>query len=340
MPHTTIDQAQVVDHEMRQSRTRFNWILAVAFAVIAILELICLANFWHTPQLWLIFSLLHAAALLCLTALIVRRSVNERREGRHTDLGLALIGWMITAMTGPVGAVAASIMAAAARPPTARGSAILNDWYERLKEPGLGGNAEAVELYRRIISGRALMPEHDATANLVQLMHTGSIKEKQEIIGRVSTHYHPDYLHLLKIGLESAEPPVRIQVATVLAKIRHEEKRKLNDLLAEASVQARSDLPRHTTRYEDERARHDLARRIGETLHSGLLPKADRDQARTAMQRLLAPVAIVVSEISPEPIPFRSRQALSGTEMQHPRLPRQPVESVDSTGKPPADPGR
>jgi hypothetical protein len=86
-----------------------------------------------------------------------------------------------------------------------------------------------------VLTGRALDFSRDLPSSIPDLIETGTIAQKQAILGVIARRFHPDYLPGLQAALVAPEPVIRVQAAAVAAKIRGDLPAYVERLLREAS---------------------------------------------------------------------------------------------------------
>lgn len=212
------------------------------------------------------FAIVYLASLLALIALL--RSA--RRAGRDTSA--ATLGVIAAAVIGPPGAIGAAAVAFADRADPS-GNALLDAWYERI---ALAIEVDRVtQLCDDVGVGRTMNLGDDAPQSFLAVMETGSLAEKQAVLGLVARRFHPDYLAVLKSALRSPEAVVRVQAAAVAAHVRPAIAARFQDCLrelADATASPGTALA--------------LLRRVDQLRSSGLLDAADERRAQDIAGRL------------------------------------------------------
>ncbi|MGE3917668.1 MAG: hypothetical protein AB7F78_18400, partial [Hyphomicrobiaceae bacterium] len=155
--------------------------------------------------------LVHILTLLSIAALL---AATQRRGSDTTYLLLALIAG---AATGPLGPLGAGLLWLAAAKQGQRPSPLIAQWYERIAASTAVAPEERLCADVRI--GRALQLDGPSPASYPAIMLTGSLGERQTVLGRIARHFHPEYLETLRIALASPEPVLRVQAAAVAAHI-------------------------------------------------------------------------------------------------------------------------
>ncbi len=171
-----------------------------------------------------------AAAHLAVTAAVALLLWRPLRSG--ADGGVALLGVLATFATGPFGAAGTLVLPALAA--TNRLSeARLAGWYQRIAL-----SAEQDDFTRTsdaIAIGRAANLAAPTPNELAHTFRGGATAGQQTALGMIARNFHPAYLPVLKIALESPEPVIRVQAAAVAARVRETMKREIGPMLARAA---------------------------------------------------------------------------------------------------------
>ncbi len=189
----------------------------------------------ETGILWLILpgQLSLAMALVChvvVLAGLCLRMAQSQRAGRDTGAALLLIP--AVAITGPFGALGGLLVGWLSRQGV-EDQDRLQRWYGRI---ALSTETSPMSrLSDHIMSGRALDPRLAPPTPFAALIVTGTIAEKQSILGLIARKFHPEYLPALQVALISDEPVIRVQAAAVAAKIRGDLAGLVDRLLTEAA---------------------------------------------------------------------------------------------------------
>jgi hypothetical protein len=217
-----------------------------------------------------------------VTALLIGWSVIARVRG--ADAALVTLTALAVAVAGPFGALGAIALPRLSRTdPT--DVQRLENWYRRLSL-----SVETDDLTRlsdKVAIGRALDLRAPAPSSFVRLVETGSVQERQAVLGLIARQFHPDYLPALKTALASAEPVVRVQAAAVAARVRGRLAQVVRRLLAEASAPDASAA-----------MRDDHLRQARLCLECGLMEATDAVQAAEAYRRAAEAPAIEVSRVT------------------------------------------
>lgn len=180
----------------------------VVFAIFALAETAGLAAAVQGTTPW---AALLAAHGLCLVA-----AAAALRATRAADCTFAVLGLLVCASTGPVGAGGALALRWIVRR-TRVGAQELNAWYHRLA--GMAQAEASVGLYESILDGRARRPTQGMVDHFPTAL-AGSLPEQQAVLGLIGLDWHPDYKPILAQALCSAEPSIRVHAAAVSVKLR------------------------------------------------------------------------------------------------------------------------
>lgn len=154
---------------------------------------------------------LHVAVVATLAVFLLRR----RREGH--DLTAPLLALLAVMASGPIGALAMLPALMAMRRPTIP-SGLLAQWYERIS---LSTSIETETwLADRVAANRTIDVAATSPLSFADVMQSGSLEERQRALGLVARSFHPSYLPMLAIALDSEEPVIRVQAAAVAARVR------------------------------------------------------------------------------------------------------------------------
>jgi hypothetical protein len=138
-----------------------------------------------------------------------------RRMG--SDTSSATFFLIATAVAGPFGAIGGLLIDWLSQQ-RAEHIDRLQFWYDRI---ALSTQSDAVtQLSDHVAMGRAVDLGAPAPLSFAGLIETGTIAEKQSILGLIARRFHPDYLPTIKAALISPEPVIRVQAAAVAARIR------------------------------------------------------------------------------------------------------------------------
>lgn len=165
--------------------------------------------------------------LVAALALLQWRQVRTCADG-----GLALLGVVAMLATGPFGAICALIMPMLTRRDPVS-EALLPSWYDRIALSA--EQSKFTRLSDRIAIGRAANLAAPLPIPFVELFKSGPLAEQQAALGLIARAFHPGYLPVLKMALDSPEPVIRVQAAAVAARIRGPLNAHMADLFARAA---------------------------------------------------------------------------------------------------------
>ena len=237
-------------------------ILAIGFAELVAIYVVWRAIGWHLPVLLGV----HLLALAAL-ALQLRHCL---RRGDDTSLPLlALLG---SFAVGPAGAIGAGCVELLVRS-GARDGHLLEDWYERIS---LSTTIDRVTRHCDNVSiGRTIDLRAGAPASFLARIESGTLAERQAILGLVARRFHVAYLPVLQAALRSPEPMIRVQAAAVASHVRPMVDQLFKGAIADLSVAATH--PEGALR---------LLERLEALTASGLLDESDRLRGLEIQARL------------------------------------------------------
>lgn len=174
--------------------------------------------------------------------------------------GVVLGLWV--GLLGPLGAIAAAVAVAFAA--SSKGKSIADEaWHQRLS----GGTEVENELIMALRDQRAYEGEGVSLHSFRKIMDSGSVSQKQTILGLIAQSYEPAFAGLLMDALRSSEVAVRASAGAVFARLRD---KQAADLKAAEGL-SQSDDP------DDVLA---AATRFAKAASSGLLSNEDSEKAR------------------------------------------------------------
>ena len=232
-------------------------ILAIGVAELVAIVVIWRLFSWNLPLLLAV----HALALAALGHNL--RTCRLRGE----DASLPFLALLASFAVGPAGAIGAGCLDVLVRLNEGQGR-LLADWYERISL------ATAVDPVTRhcdnVGVGRAMNLTAGSPVSFLAAIESGTLAQRQTILGIVARRFHADYLPVLQAALKSSEPLIRVQAAAVASHVRPDVSRLYKATIAE--------LPAATT---DPVKALDLLQRLQAMTASGLLDESDRLQGLT-----------------------------------------------------------
>ena len=182
-------------------------VFVIGFVELAAIIIVWRLTNWNLPLLLAV----HAAAIAAL-------GLNLRDCRQHgEDTSLALLGLIASFAVGPAGAIGAGCLDVLVRLNSSEGR-LLADWYERISL------ATAVDPVTRhcddVSAGRAMNLTAGVPASFLAAIESGTLADRQAVLGIVARRFHADYLPVLQAALKSTEPVIRVQAAAVAAHVR------------------------------------------------------------------------------------------------------------------------
>lgn len=204
---------------------------------------------------------MHAA----IVAVLLRAGLAQRKAGRNQG-PLSMLFVVTTAALGPAG-VLGSLLTAALLQRRSMQASHLDEWYAALF-PGVESKPSAA-LYERILHGESGAHDRSTLAPFADVMASGTVENKQAVIALIAAHFKPAFAPALRGALNDAEPAVRVQAATAVARL-------------ENGFLRWSIFFEDRRRREPERTEHtmQLARHCDDYANTGLLDAARAETAR------------------------------------------------------------
>ena len=156
--------------------------------------------------------LAHAAisAFLVATAALL-----HARESRDPAFLLLVIATPIMGPIGTVGAAAGAVL----RYLFSLKAIPFEQWYNALVPP-LESSAPR-QLFDRLVLRRGAPAARSTVASFRDVMALGTVQQKQIVLTAIADRFRPEFATALKIALSDVEPAVRVQAATVSARIEN-----------------------------------------------------------------------------------------------------------------------
>ncbi len=250
--------------------------VARTFAI-GIAELVAIYVVWRTLG-WNLPMLL-AVHVLTLAALALQLRDCRRRGG---DASLPFLALLASFAVGPMGAIGAGCLELLVRSAT-QDSHLLADWYERIS---LSTTIDRVTRHcDNVRIGRTINLSAGTPASFLAEIESGTLAERQAILGLVARRFHVDYLPVLQLALRSPEPMIRVQAAAVASHVR-----PLVDALYKGAIAELPDAVAHPAKALK------LLDRFEALTASGLLDESDRQRGLDIQARLSD---VVLSGVAP-----------------------------------------
>ena len=183
-------------------------VLGVAAVTIAELGLLATAvgGDWPLEELFL----LHALVALSLIPLSVLAWISGIRAASF------YLFVMSVAIAGPLGVIGVAAMCILQRF-HARRSVPFERWHaEFFAEPG---RDRIEELDDRLARSGSASFGNGTVASFADVMNAGTIAQKQSVLGLIADHFDPVYASVLRGALNDPEPVIRVQAASVAARL-------------------------------------------------------------------------------------------------------------------------
>jgi hypothetical protein len=140
------------------------------------------------------------------------------------DLGVLSLLFVTTLLTGPFGAMGCfitSVYLALLRYSPRR----LDAWYRRIS--GSVGRDAASVMYDAIHSGRQSIEDTPSTLSFLEVLETGSLGQKQIMLGVIARNFDEGFLPILGRALRSPDAAMRVQAAAIANRLSREQRDKI-----------------------------------------------------------------------------------------------------------------
>ena len=242
----------------------------------------------HGSEHLLAAILIHCCVLSALLGwlLILRRYKRDKRA--------AALFFTLTAVLGPIGYLGACVSIMAWKIATSSSLETLDEYYASL----FGEKTDAVQdLYKNLIFGREKPGQCVSTRALIDVLRWGTLEEKYKVLAGLAKNFRPEFAPSLRFALASTEPTVRIQAASMVAKIEKSFTQRWLSLREQAQKDPTNsalclELARHLDCYAhtgmlDRRREQEVRQQAAELFHEFLAANDDNKEARLALGRLL-----------------------------------------------------
>ena len=180
----------------------------------------CLLTFGaQSGLLWLAFTdriglLPFACFHLGIALLVLGWAYTFRRGGRVNRFAMLLA--VTGTFFGPLGTLGLAIITPL-QVILRRQATPFEQWYTALFPDTEGDEDE--KLYRLIASGRAANQALSGIDSFTDVMRYGTIEQKRAVLVLLARRFRPEFAPALKLGLQDANPAIRVQAATATAEI-------------------------------------------------------------------------------------------------------------------------
>ena len=221
---------------MKRPTKKQNSPIGFGMLLIILADLGIWASVFLEPVSWQVGLLLHAG----LGALGFLLLIFGWLGGSYDPLGLFFVFSL-----GPLGAVGMMLVAFIVLI-TPEDQDRTYDWYETLSQSQK--DDEVSILYRQIVNGRSRRPGKANLESFSEVMRSGTIKQKQALLGVIALKYQPEFRHFLRLALKDGEAPVRVQAAAVSTKLQDQFKARLAAIEPEIDI---ADMAKAQTQLEE-----------------------------------------------------------------------------------------
>ncbi len=162
--------------------------------------------------------LLHGAVLVLPAGYLAIRAWQNR------DLTLPFLLLIVTAATGPIGAIGCAVMAMALwskQPSPSR----LQRWYDFIS--GVVERGRVAHLYDEVVAGRLASDPRAEVPRFKSILQSASIEDQQRLLGVIGRRYHAAFRPVLRRALRNRNGFIRAQAAAVASRLDAEERSRL-----------------------------------------------------------------------------------------------------------------
>ncbi len=236
-------------------------LLIIGITELAAILVVRLLLGWNVPVLLLV----HAIALTAIIHYL------RKLETDGDDISLPLLALIAGLAAGPIGPIGAGLIAIRSAAPS--DADLLKQWYERIS---LSTSVDPVTRHCDNVGvGRGMNLTAPSPASFLAAIESGTMVERQTILGIVARRFHADYVPALQAALKSSEPVIRVQAAAVAAHVRPE--------VAQLFKAAITELPQVSA---DPARALGLMQRLEALTASGLLDESERRRGLEIVARL------------------------------------------------------
>ena len=158
-------------------------------------------------------------------------AAGQQVQGRRDpDCTMAVIGLLLILLAGPLGAIGLLILLVVQRQASLP-QGLLDDWYRQISGDGIVDPAGMI--HDGMLSNRAFRPGTGEIRRFADVMKSGTVPEKQALLGLIGLRYHADYFRFLGLALRASEASVRTQAAAVFVKLKEQFKARMKQAMAD-----------------------------------------------------------------------------------------------------------
>jgi thioredoxin-like negative regulator of GroEL len=233
--------------------------------------------------------LVHAGVVAALSAWL------HLAYRRQWDKRIAAMYLVSIACLGPIGFLGATLSSLVWLVTRRSSASKLSEYYAA--QARLVGHDPAEELYKNLTMGREKPGVYTSMAPVIDALRWGTVEEKYRALAGLARRFRTEFTPALRFALASDEPTVRIQAASMVAKIEKEFTQQwldLRDRLARCPNDAavRLQLAQHLDRFAhtgmlDAQRETEVRQQSAQLFREYLQVHPDSAEARVALGRLL-----------------------------------------------------
>jgi hypothetical protein len=162
--------------------------------------------------------------LLHGTVLVLPAAYLAIRARQNRDLTLPFLLLIVTAATGPVGAIGCAAMALSlwSRQPS---PSRLQRWYDYIS--GVVERGRVAHLYDEVVAGRLASNPGAEVPRFKPILQSASVEDQQRVLGVIGRRYHAAFRPVLRRALRNRNGFIRAQAAAVASRLDADEKNRL-----------------------------------------------------------------------------------------------------------------
>jgi hypothetical protein len=146
------------------------------------------------------------------------------RARQNSDLTVPFVLLIVTAATGPIGAIGCAGMALSlwSRHPS---PSRLQQWYDYIS--GVVARPRVAHLYDELVAGRLPSDPMAKVPRFTPILQGASLEDQQRVLGVIGRRYHADFRPVLRRALRNRNGFIRAQAAAVASRLTPDEKSRL-----------------------------------------------------------------------------------------------------------------
>ncbi len=258
-PNDSIGDDPRIKHIRHHPGRRFILAAALLEGLVLLLAIVFIAGLWPAAAAWSLVTMhIVAAALAAWGWQSMRADPFAGDEWRLAALAIAALG--------PLGVVGTALFAGLRRAFERNGASNHPSWLSVVS--AAGDDSPVIE--RAEVGVEATLARQATVVPFVDVLASGSIEQKQDMISVIANNYRPTFSRTLRAAMNDAEPTVRVMAAAATSRIENE--------FLDSSMSLENDWanePQETQRSLD------LARHYDAFANTGLLDESRANEARS-----------------------------------------------------------